>query len=482
MKILFLQDNAINESLALTELSGFLKANGHVCELLIEREEKNLIESIDKISPDIFLIPCSLYAHKWVLNVAKNVKEHWDKPIVLGGTHATFFPEIILDKNIDIVCRGEAEGAILELLNKLEKGESIKRIKNLWVKTEDNIYKNDLRNLVENLDSFPLPDRELYYKYSFIKNITTKRFASGRGCVNNCSFCLNPILRKQYANKGSYVRKKSCERVISEIAEIIIRKHPLKSVHFSDDIFVSDKKWLEKFVKLYKKEINLPFTCNSSAEFLDEDIVKMLKAGGCRGVAIGLETGRESLRMMILGKKVTNEDIEKAAMLVKKYGMKLTTFNMLALPGETIEDAFETIKLNHKIKADYTRITLTLPLPNTALMEYSKKEGFFDPRNDNIDYCTCLLLEKFSAVFKSKYKNEFNNLIHLFRITAKFPILFNLAKKIIKLPNSRIFFAADIAAPYFEKKMLNVSWLSGFIYFLHVGDPGRRTTNFTTLI
>ena len=40
MRILFLQDNGINESLALTELSAYLKSAGHTTELFLEREEK----------------------------------------------------------------------------------------------------------------------------------------------------------------------------------------------------------------------------------------------------------------------------------------------------------------------------------------------------------------------------------------------------------------------------------------------------------
>ena len=60
------------------------------------------------------------------------------KPIIYGGVHAAISPELCI-KEADIVCIGEGEGALLELINALEKKKPINKIKNLWIKSSKGI-------------------------------------------------------------------------------------------------------------------------------------------------------------------------------------------------------------------------------------------------------------------------------------------------------------------------------------------------------
>ena len=376
MKILFIQDSALNESLALTELSGFLKSLGHDCALLLEREEKDLWGEAEKFSPDIFLIPCSLFAHKWAISIAKMIKSRFDKPVILSGTHPTFFPDILeKEECIDIICIGETELPVSELLSRMEISSDITTIKNLWVKIKGRVYKNEVESLVRDLGDLPLPDRELYYRYRFIRDLPMKRFSSGRGCCHSCAYCLEPLLREKYKYKVNYARKKSVDRVIEEILWIK-DKFPLRSLHFSDDIFTFDKKWVIEFADKYRRQIGLPFTFNADADELDEEIISAVKGANCSGIAIGIETGSERIRNFIMDKGISNRDLIRIAGLIKKYKLKLITFNMLALPGESIEEAFETLRLNNKIKTDFIRLTIAFPMPMTRFTLYALKKGF----------------------------------------------------------------------------------------------------------
>jgi anaerobic magnesium-protoporphyrin IX monomethyl ester cyclase len=50
---------------------------------------------------------------------------------VFGGPHATFFPEMIEeDSLVARVCVGEGEGALLDLVNALERGEDFHALLN----------------------------------------------------------------------------------------------------------------------------------------------------------------------------------------------------------------------------------------------------------------------------------------------------------------------------------------------------------------
>ena len=277
MKILFIQNFGINESLAITDISAFLKSKGHVCDLLIESKEKKIVEAVKNILPDIFIIPWDIGTCSWTLNVVGTIKKYFDAPIVVCGTYPSFYPDnVIKYSNVDILCIGESEYALLELIDRIEKQRDIKDIRNLWIKNDGLIYKNELRPLVNDLDSLPIPDRDIYFeKYKYLKDMSLKRFTSGRGCPNSCRFCYNPLFRQRYSGKGNYVRRKSVLRIIQEI-ETVRNTAALKSVHFSDDIFITDKKWLREFCEEYKKKISIPFTCNAAAETIDEEVRKII--------------------------------------------------------------------------------------------------------------------------------------------------------------------------------------------------------------
>lgn len=476
MKILFVQDYGINESLALMDLSAFLKSKGHICDLMIENNERHLFKTIKGFMPDLFIIPCDIGAHHWALKTCDNLKRCFGKLVIFCGTYPSFYPQIVGVSNVDVVCVGESEYALSELLKAIETKGDITGIQNLWVKENGRIYKNTLRPLIANLDELPLPDREIYYKYRYIKELSLKRFTSGRGCPNSCSYCYNSKYRESYKDKGEYVRRKSISRMLQEIQDAQ-EKSNVKSLHFSDDIFTHNKKWVLEFCQEYKRKINLPFTCNATADSLDEQLIKALKEAHCSGIAMGIETGNEKIRSFILNKQITNQQIIQAGYLIKKYGLYLVTFNMIALPGETIEEAFQTVEINTKIRPNHVRLTFTFPLPETKLSRYAIEKRFIE--EDYVEKLSNFPPSTPLPVFKSDYKNQFKNLFFLFHFGVKFPSLFPLIKILIKFPFFKLYILLNfIRDCYCEKKFFNISLYSGIRYFLCAGNIRKRTKVF----
>lgn len=477
MKILFIQDNGINESPALCDLSAVLKNAGYNCELMIEREEENLFSSISSYSPDIFIIPCDVGGNIWCENLAEKIKKKFKQKIVFCGTYPSFNPEIIENPNVDIVCIGEAEYAILELLNNLRENKEVKNVKNLYIKENNIIYKNDVRPLIENLDTLPLPDRDIYFaKYKFLADFPLKKFTTGRGCPNVCSFCFNRNFKEIYKDKGTYVRRKSPQRVIEEI-KIIMRKHPTKSIHFSDDLFTDNKLWVLEFCNEYKKLFKIPFACNATVDTIDEEMVKALKEANCSGIAVGIECGNEKIRLQILNKPYNDKQIINAARHIKKHNIQLTTFNMIGLPGETLNSAFETIRINSQIKADNPRVNLSFAIPKTKFTEDAIKDGYIEQ-----DFICKVDLAISRPIFKTKYKREFENLYYLFEIAAMNKYLEKLCVFLIKLPLTNLYKIFIILRLWREKKFFKIPLVSAIKFYLKVGNPLKRTKNFNNFI
>lgn len=162
LKVLFISTAPrIYLNMGIMQLSSMLKSAGHSCKLAFSAD-KDLLEGIEAYSPGIIAISYSSFYARRTIQTIREIKRQFDIPIILGGPHPTYYPDIIDEEGMEIICRGEGEHALLEIVNKMEGGEDTTRIKNLWVKKDGKIFKNDLRPLVEDLDSLPFPDREIF--------------------------------------------------------------------------------------------------------------------------------------------------------------------------------------------------------------------------------------------------------------------------------------------------------------------------------
>ena len=52
--------------------------------------------------------------------VGTRAEETCDKPIICGGAHPTFYPEVINDPYLDALCQGEGDDAMLAYLQALQ--------------------------------------------------------------------------------------------------------------------------------------------------------------------------------------------------------------------------------------------------------------------------------------------------------------------------------------------------------------------------
>lgn len=359
-------------------LSGVLKRAGHQTSLIHIFEpigEPEFINLIVKKSPDLVAFSTTTNMFEVTLKYVRLIKKHFSMPVICGGIHPTILPdEVINCDEIDMICIGEGEFALLELCDKIDKKEDIRNILNIWVKQDGRIYKNTLRPLIQDLDRLPFPDRDIYNQES-LEDARLKRavFMVSRGCPYACSYCCNHKIANIYGDK--YVRFRSVNNVLDEI-ELVIKKHSVKYITFHDDIFTQDKKWLKEFGLKYNKKINLPFICNSRVNLLDKEVISILKNANCQGINMGIESGNDYIRQQILNRNITREQIIKAFRLCKEFGIKATSYNMVGLPFEDMEKIWDTINLNAEIMPQYIQTSIFYPYPGTDLYNLCVQNRF----------------------------------------------------------------------------------------------------------
>lgn len=459
-KVLFIQ-NSWFEYHGVEFLSAVLKKGGHSCELYFvgKGKEDKVLDYIKESKPNLLAFSISSIQNRWAFDFAEKAKKAFPwLYTIFGGPHPTFFPKLVIEKPyVDMLCIGEGEGALLELASAIHSGSDMTRIHNIWFKKNGQVFTNEPRPFAEDLDSLPFQDRTLYYKNKFAKEFPVKRFLAGRGCPFNCSFCFNRTMKDLYKGKGKYVRIRSVGHIIEEIKEVRDR-YGLKLLAFTDDTFTLNKKWLLEFLETYRREVSLPFTCFTRADNMDEEIIKNLKRGGCHMICFAIESGDERIRNDILRKKLSNERILETARLLRKYRLKFFTFNMIGLPTETIEQAFETLTLNAKIGTTVPYFTVFQPLPGTDIYNFSKDKGLLSAEI-GVEHMEQFFFFGDSIPLNQPSSPLLPNLHKLSFMAVKFPWAMPAIRLLVKLPLGSFYkLVFNIGLFYQEKLKLNLGW------------------------
>ena len=299
----------------------------------------------------------------------------------VGGLHPTFSPEeIILNKVVDIICIGEFEISLGELVDKLENNKDITNIKNLWVKRDGKIYKNPLRELIQDLDTLPFLEFSIFNKKTFYRPyegeiVRWVDFEISRGCPYACTYCPTPLIRELYPNQ-KYHREKSIKRILEE-AKFIKEKYNINFIKFHDENFLTmAEEKLEELAPLFKREVGIPFVVEVRPESITKRKAELLREMGCVSASIGVECGNEEYRKKWLNRHMTNKQIIEGIGFLKNSGIRTRSFNMIGLPFETRELIFDTIKLNKEANVDSAAVAFFTPFKGTKLRGLCLKEGF----------------------------------------------------------------------------------------------------------
>lgn len=378
-------------SFAIGALSATLKRHNHQVSVF----SVNCLKDIDKIptilrvyNPDIVGFTGISSQFPYIARMATLVKQWKNIPVICGGTHATLFPDdfIRLD-SVDGVLLGEGDEAFLEYIEAIENSKEYINIKNFWFKKNNKIIKNECREFIQDLDSLPYVDREVFDHQRLIDfNNYALLMLAGRGCSYSCTFCSLPYLGKK--GKGEFARMRGVEHVLGEV-RLLSQKYKFKHIYFRDDTFTWNNEWTKEFCEEYPRVFKYPFDILTRADCLDKETMDSLKQAGCHCVWIGIDSGNRYIANDVLKKDIPNEKTLETCAYLQSLGIKVLTTNMVGLPFETVERFKDTIELNKKIYSSRAVVSLASgtgpkifvfsPFPGTDLYDLCEKEGWVSP-------------------------------------------------------------------------------------------------------
>ncbi len=468
-KVMFLQE-VWYPLQGVMNLSASLKLAGHRAEAAIGSDEE-ILKEIRRFRPQIVALSSMTSYREFMLRITRKIKEKkYPCLTVVGGFDSSFFPEIIEQvKEIDVLCRGEGNEAMVELADCVAEGKDYSPIKNLWVRKDGKIIKNGLAPFTD-IDDKPMDDHEIYRsKYQYFKDIEFMQIMAGRGCPYRCSYCFNHKYREMYQPVS---QKYTCLRepgiVIDEI-DYLKKKYGYKTVFFNDSTLGYDKKWLLEFCRRYQeKKINLPFTINMCANEVDEEIAKALgETKNCFLVRVGLEHGNEWFRKTVLRKMVTDRQLAEATNWLGENGIPVSYQFMIGLPGETFELAEETLKMAVKISRKDTvyAVNIFKPFPKMDLTQYGLDLGQYDSKEIGCEEVAAAIGTRESTLHDCfRRDSEGQKIVKLARLAhlyLHFPVLRPLITKIlVNLPDNflykKIWYYTDVY--YTSRHHINASF------------------------
>ena len=404
MKILFVysQDHIVSPrkpleyaeqmQLGISYISAAVKAKGHTTQLVVasryfRRKGRELFKkAITEFKPDLIAytsVGTQYEFISWLAAFARKIAP--EAYSLIGGAHPSLNPDEVIDGPFDAVCIGEGESPALELVEALSAGKAPEGIANLWIKQAGTIQKNAPRPFMEDLDCLEFPDRQIWLDW--IDLPARPRFAVllGRGCPFECTYCCNHRI-KQLA-PGKYVRMRSVDSIIAEIDQLKKQWPGLDELYLEVETIGLDKPWLSELCEglarfnaaqsdPIKFGANLRITpgCDFAQVF------SQMKKANFTFINIGIESGSQRIRQDVLARRYSNDDVIAAVSQARAEGLAVGMFNLIGVPGETVEDFQMTVQLNRQCQPDWLNTSIFYPYAGTLLAERCQSEGLLPKR------------------------------------------------------------------------------------------------------
>jgi len=421
MKILLVVPNIksydVMPCLSVASIKGFIKEKtrheAKIIDLIFNKKNwKNYISKrISEEKPDLIGFSVLSFNYPEALEIAQYIKENFDIKIIFGGIHVILSPQEVIEKaEVDIVCTGEGEFVLKDLL---DESLNCKNIEGVWYKENGKIIKNKNRRLIENLDELPFPDFDDFeLKKYFPLNHNHLPIMGSRGCPYNCTFCSNHALKKKL--DGKYVRFRTVDSVIEEI-ELRIKQffnEGMKFLYFFDDTFILHKDFVDEFCKKFKKKgfhKKIKWTANVRANLVDDDVIKKMKDAGCYEVRMGVESGNDYIRNSVYNRNMSNEQLVNAFKIIKKHDLVLRLDFIIGAPYETLEMMEESFDFAKQSGGDRIFFARLYPFPGTKIKDVCEKEQTIE-KNTRLGDGGMPPIDKTKFVTKKQIKRLFRNI------------------------------------------------------------------------
>lgn len=328
-----------------------------MCTFITPKELDMLLNLLKEQDPNLVGVSFTSISYGLAKFITKKIQEELKVPVIWGGVDST----MNANENIqftDMVCMGEGEYPIRNLVNAMDRGEDTDHIPSIWVNKNGNVIRNPSQKLEQNLDNYPFPDFELENKTVLIneefypspfppKSHLYSNFIimATRGCPFTCTYCCSGHDDVMYQG-DKFLRRRSVENVVEEL-KYRIRTWPwaIERVEFYDDVLPLNKRWISEFSPRYATEVALPFFGYTHPNVGDPEILRLLTAAGLNYLIMGIQSGSQRTLRKYYDRRHPKEGTIRTVQNILDSGAKILVDFIGYNPLEQEEDNIETLDL-----------------------------------------------------------------------------------------------------------------------------------------
>jgi hypothetical protein len=317
--------------------------------MLREIYERDVIADIERQRPDVVGISIACMAQMLPgMTLAALIKERGlPCHVTVGGPHITMLRERLartpaIFQLIDSAVVFDGEVPLLRLCQALDAGGDLSGVPNLIYRDGAAIRVTE-RKKPEKIGGLPLPDFDGLPLDRYLAPRLALPLLTARGCYyGKCAFC-----NVGYGEPESFSLMRS--EMLAEQMIALKRRYGVEEIFFSDEALTP--RTLRELSQILKRD-GTPLLWGGCARFerpITGELLRLMYEGGCRTILFGLESASEAIMQRML--KGTRLDIMHRILRESaEAGIWNHTFFFFGFPGETLDDAQQTVNFLYEHK------------------------------------------------------------------------------------------------------------------------------------
>lgn len=322
--------------------------------------------------PGIIGLSCYVWNIRTLMAAARDVKlQRPDVRIVLGGPEVGPVARSVLANNpsVDCIVKSEGELTFNQIVETWKSGGDIAAVKGICYRRDNEVFDTGDATTLHDLDYLPSPLQLLDGDpKGRIICIETQR-----GCVFRCNFC--------FYNKDLSIRNRrfDLDRVKGEI--LFWLRQDIFQIYLMDPIFnlnAARAKEICRFVAEHNKR-QIPFHTEVWAEFIDEEMARLMRDANFRFVEVGLQTTDEKVLETVERRLKLGRFLDGINHL-KRFRIPFELQLIYGLPGETRATFRTSLNFAASLQAPDLAVFPLMVLPGTELRRRAAELKIeFDP-------------------------------------------------------------------------------------------------------
>ncbi len=314
-----------------------------------------------------------------VREFADAVRQRFSGPLILGGTGFSVSPQGWMRRlNADCGVMGEGERAFLEVLTRLEKGQSLEGIDGVITAPKKSTPSaSSPTKAIDRLGELPPPAHDLCRYSRYVRRGGFVGVQTKRGCPFKCTYCIYPQL------EGKRYRLRPPEAVTEEV-ETVFRQSNMRHFFFVDSVFNDPRKHaLAVCAELTRRKLPVRWNAFCNPVGFDLELARAMVLAGCEGVEFGLDVASDKM-FEAMGKPFGQKETRIALQAAHDAGLPFANYMLFGGPTETWADVEDTQAfLNDCAPANAVFATIGLRVfEGTPLAATAVHEGRVAPDRD----------------------------------------------------------------------------------------------------